>query len=94
MDILDNMPIIVGAETINNAYLKLLSEFTSEDSIYESRSAIISILALTVIRVNGVNRNRIVNSSIDIIEYLSKILFWNKNGIYKIMSGACHMHVA
>ena len=43
MDILDNMPIIVGAETINNAYLKLLSEFTSEDSIYESRSAIISI---------------------------------------------------
>ncbi len=43
MHILDNIPIVVGTETINSAYLKLLSEFTQEDNIYESRSAIISI---------------------------------------------------
>lgn len=40
MDIL--APIVVEAETINNAYLKLLSEFTS-GYIYESRSAVIII---------------------------------------------------
>ncbi len=43
MDILDTMPIIIESENINNAYLKLLAEFISEDNMYESRSAIISI---------------------------------------------------
>lgn len=43
MHILDNIPIIVGTETINSVYLKLLSEFTQENCIYESRSAIMSI---------------------------------------------------
>lgn len=43
MDILDNMPIIVSAKSINNAYLELLSKFASENNIYESKSAIINI---------------------------------------------------
>ena len=61
MDILDTMPIIIESENINNAYLKLLAEFISEDNMYESRSAIISI-------------KNIYNSQLP-IKYLFKIRF-------------------
>ena len=43
MDILDKMPIIVEAETINQVYLKLISKFTSKEDRYESRSAFVNI---------------------------------------------------
>lgn len=43
MDILEKMHLNIEAKTINNAYLRLLDEFTSKDGKYESRTAIISI---------------------------------------------------
>lgn len=43
MDILAKMPVVVEAETINEAYLKLLSEFKSDEKRYESKSAVVNI---------------------------------------------------